>query len=304
MVDNTVILNTVTVMFLLIMLGYVIMRFGGVQENFVQFVSFLLINVAAPAIIIVFFQISYSSDMLHKIWLMTGYSFLIHFTLMALSGIVYYRMPQARRSVMSFAAVFPNIVFMGFPIFEALFGPIGIFYVSIFLLPHNLILWTYGQSIFLPKMGFKTLKQVLNPPFVAVIIGLIFFVLQFELPVPVYNSMDMLGRMTTPLAMILAGCKMAQSSLKEVLTDLGALLGSLIRLILTPLITYGLLMLIGADPLLAKICIMVETMPVAALGVVQAEKLGGDSVLMSRCMAMSTILSLVTIPIAALLLLG
>lgn len=304
MIDNAVILNTVTVMFLLIMLGYVIMRFGGVQENFVQFISFMLINVAAPAVIIVVFQITYSPDMAHKIWLMTGYSFLIHFVLIIISNLIYHKMPQTRRSVMNFGAVFPNIIFMGLPIFDALFGPVGIFYVSIFLLPHNLILWTYGQSIFLPHHDLKSLKQIFNPPFIAVIIGLILFLLQIELPKPVYDSMDMLGRMVTPLAMILAGCKMAQSSMKEVVTDLRALLGSSVRLILAPLITYLVLMAIGADPVLAKICVIVETMPVAALGVVQAEKLGGDSMLMSRYMVMSTVLSLVTIPIAAMLLMG
>jgi len=296
--DYSKVINQVIVLFLILLVGFYCRKKNIINEAVKKGLSELLLKITLPFMIISSFNLKYSRDMLINGGKILLYSIIIHFSFIFISKIFYFKYEEKSKNVLRFSTIFSNVGFMGYPILESIFGKIGVFYGAIFNVGFNLFLWTAGVMIFTKEKKFSNIRKVvINPALIAVIVGILVFISPIKPPYAVYKTLEAVGSMTTPLSMIIIGAMLAEANYKETFSGFNVYYCSLIRLLVMPICAYIILRLIGAEGQLLKISVVIEAMPVAVLSGIIAEQYKGDSILASRCIFMSTLLSMFTIPL-------
>lgn len=193
---------------------------------------------------------------------------------------------------------------MGYPIVEGIYGKIGVFYAAIFGIPFNIILLTYGVIMFNKeeKNNLKIADIVMQPGILFVVIGLLIFMFNIKLPIYINNTLNIIGAMTTPLSMMIVGASFLGASIYTIIKDINLYYISIIRLMVIPFLIYFLLTAINADTYLLKLCVILEAMPAAAMTTVFAEKYNSDTIFSAKCIFVTTVLSIFTIPVVITLL--
>jgi predicted permease len=292
------IINQVVILFLIMLVGIYAKKKEILNVETDKKLSDFLLNITLPCLIFSSFNLEFSQEMLTNARLIFMYSVIIHFALIFISRIFAYKFKEESNKVLRFATIFSNCGFMGYPVLEGLFGKIGVFYGSIFNIPFNLFMLSYGVMLYTGKRDIKTLKAALkHPGIIATVVGLLLFVFSISLPSPLYSALNSVGSMTTPLSMIIVGSMLAEIKFKELFSGFLVYYASFVRLIIAPLVTIIILKLLHADRLLFQIAVTIESMPVAVIATVLAEKYGSDTKLASKCIFISTIISMITIPI-------
>ena len=138
---------------------------------------------------------------------------------------------------------------------------------------------------------------VKNKSIWAVVIGCIIFLGQIQIPTALNSGIKNLGGVTTPLSMIIIGSMLCKSNIKEILKDSSLYFVSLLRLIIIPLIIFIVLKPFNLDKMIVAVPTLIMAMPGAAICPVIANDNHGDGVLASKCVFMTNILSVITIPI-------
>jgi len=132
---------------------------------------------------------------------------------------------------------------------------------------------------------------------VAVTLGLIFFLASISLPLPAASAVTYLANLTAPLSLLLIGVLLSQANWKEFLGKKRLYFTCVLKLLLVPIITYVLLYVLGAPLLIRQVFVLIQALPTATALVLFAEKYNNDSIEGSELVFMSTVLSVVTIPI-------
>ena len=299
---NNPVVEQVMVLFLIMIVGMVAAKQDIINEEARKKLSELLLYVTSPFLVVSSFNFKFSSDMLANAGRIFAFSIGIHIFTVFLGRFLFRRYPVDKQSVLKFIIVFSNCGFMGFPVLESLFGKIGVFYGSIYNAVFHAFVWTYGVMLFSHSREQKSItKALLNPGIISVIVGMLIFLFSIELPNPILQTLDMVGSMTAPLSMLIVGALLASTDLKSIFIGFEVYYGALLRLIMIPLVTIVALKLIGLDRGLLQVCVVLIAMPAAANTVIFAEKYGANSILASRCVALSTILSIITIPLVMML---
>lgn len=301
--DSSVIVKQVVILFLVIIVGFYASKRDIISGDMTKKLSTLLLQVTQPLLIISSFNFDFSKEMLRNAMLVFLLSFGIHLFSMLVGKLFYFKYPDRVKSVLKFLTVFSNCGFMGFPVLESIFGSIGVFYGSMYVIPFNILTLSYGVMVFTGKSDKDTIKKILtHPMIISVGIGMILFLFQIKLPMPVNKAVSMVGSMTSPLSMLIVGALLAVIPLKEMFKGLAVYYGSAIRLIILPLLVFAILSLLRLPKEVLQVCVTLTAMPAAANTAIFSEKYDGDAGLASRCIGISTILSIFTIPLIILLL--
>mgnify|MGYP000902496940 FL=1 len=295
--SSSIVIGQVITLFLVLVVGFVSRKRGIFTASFISGLTDFLINVTAPLIIITSFQFEYSKEMLTSAGKILAFSFLAH-TFSTLFGLVIFKKyPENIRKVLRFSTTFSNCGFMGFPLLQSIYGKIGVFYGSIFVVGFNIFLWTVGIMIFTEKRDLSTIKKAfLSPNIIAVLIGITTFILSLKIPSPVYAALEMIGEMTTPISMLVIGSILAEIKFKELFSGFAVYYGTLIRLVVIPFLSLLATCLLHFDPLLQGICVISTATPTAAFTTIFAKKYNGDAAFASRIIMISTVLSIITLP--------
>ena len=300
---NSQLINQIIVLFIIMAVGFYAKKKKFLNKTVDKGLSELLLNVTLPFMIITSFNIKYQPEMVSNAQKILIYSFLIHISLIFISKIFFFRSPKTKQQVFRFITIFSNVGFMGYPVLESIYGGIGVFYAAIFNIAFNILVWTIGVMLFTGEKDFKSMrKAVLNPAILAVIFGVILFAFSIRLPLPIENAIKLVGATTTPISMIIVGSMLAEMKFKDAFSDFSVYYASLVRLLLVPMIIYVVLKLLKVDDLLLNICVILQAMPAAVMAPLIAEKYGGNNLLASQCVFITTIVSAVTIPIVILFL--
>lgn len=300
--NYSAILNQVIVLFFIMIVGYIARKRNIINSTTNKGLSELLLSITLPAMIIVSFNYSFSKDMLLKAATLLAISSVIHISLAIISKPLYSKFPWKVNSILRFITVFSNCGFMGYPVVSSVYGKLGIFYTAIFNIPFNVLMFTWGVMFFTRKKNFKSIgKDILNPSLISIFIGLLIFILSIKLPYPLYKTLDLIGSTTTPLSMIVVGSMIAEIDIKNVFTGIEIYYSALVRLVLIPITVLIILRLFGAKGIYLGIPVLITAMPAAANTAIMAEKYKVDSILASRVVFVTTILSAITIPLIILL---
>ncbi|CCQ97131.1 Auxin Efflux Carrier [[Clostridium] ultunense Esp] len=292
------VLQQVLILAVLMLVGYCSAKKNIINEETSQGMTQILINIALPALILSSLNFSYSSATIKWLTFMFIYSLSIHIFNIVIAKIMFRAFNKEVGSILEFGTVFANSGFMGLPLIFEFYGEKGVFYASMFMVPYYILLWTYGQNIISGESKkFSIVKAINNPVSIAIIIGMLIFMLKINLPYIVFKPLRMLASLTTPLSMLIIGEKMAKLKLKDIILDKKIYYGCFVRLILLPIITYILLTAISTPELLMEIVVIMQSLPTAILLIVFTQKYDGNVDLALKFTIISHILSIITIPI-------
>ena len=293
------VIDEVLVLFVIMAVGFSARRFGLIGGSLNKGLADLLLHVTMPLMILGAFNIVIDASlwgMSAQIFIFSG---LLHAGMFFLSQWIFKGYEPDQQKVMRFSVVFSNCAFMGYPILQSVYGKEGVFLGSIFLVPFIISLWTAGVLIFNKnphdQVGWS--KVMLNPGILAVFLGMVLFVLKLKLPEPLSRGCDLLGSTTTPLAMVLIGSTLAEVHVKHMFNDINVYYVSALRLIVIPVLAGSVLWLCGVRGIALGASVICACMPVAANTAAFAERFGSSTSLASRCVFISTLLSIITVPV-------
>lgn len=294
-----IILEQVSVLLIILAIGYAAGRIGFMDAATSKKLSHIVLYITTPMTILNAFFIDYEQEHLTGMLWTMGFALLTFLVTIPISRLIFRRSKPDDRAVMNFTSVFSNATYMGFPLLTALFGDLGVFYGSFYTVVFTVFLFSYGSMLFSGQASFKaTLKQVLtNTTMIAVYVGVIIFFLRIPIPTVVQKSVSAIGSITMPASMLVIGGVISTAKLREVFLDYKVYLASAIRLILMPLVGLGLAMLFRIPTMPATIIVTCMAMPAATSTTMFAELAGRGSALSSRVVTVSTILSLATAPL-------
>ena len=208
------------------------------------------------------------------------------------------RIPPADRGTCRFMLIFANVGFMGYPVVQALFGPDSSFYVTIYVLIFQLVVYTYG--VHLLSDGTRPFRlqwrYFARPMVIAALAALVIYLLDLRMPETVANVASYIGNLSTPLSMIVIGCSLASIPMKQVFANPRIYGLAAWKLILFPLLAFAVAKPFISNPLLLGIITVTSAMPAATNATMLSVEYGGNQELASSGVFVSTILSMVTIP--------
>lgn len=291
----------VAVILILILVGYFTVKKGMFTKESLGSITSFLLYIVTPCLIVSSFLSAESGKL-------DGWTLLLAAVLPALSIVIsialsylfFRREPLGRRRVLRFSTVFCNVGFMGIPLVEGIVGSEGVLYGSFFIAVFNIFCWTYGYVMMGGgKVRLKAL--LLNPGVIGLVIGLPLYLLDVPVPALFVEPVELISALNTPLAMIVVGGYIAQVKLRAFVSDLAVYKMAVLRLVVAPLLYLALVWLLRPDETLLMSTVIQAATPVAANCVLFAVQYGSDAELASKSVAVSTALSVVTIPLLTVL---
>lgn len=307
--DVTVVLFQMIQLFLVLGLGYLLFKIHILDEDFNKKLTRLLLNVTLPGVILSSVLKSSASQDAKNVLIVFVIGIVIYLLMPVLGFIItkLLKTPKAQQGLYMFMLVFSNIGFMGIPVMNAIYGNDSIFYLSIYNMLFNLFLYTVGARIMCYGTVQKiemSLKQLLTPGMVASVIALVFYFTGFKPHTIIIDTCDMIGSLTTPLAMMIIGSTLAKLPLKEVFTEIRVYPFTIIKQVIIPAISYYVLKMIITDPLVLGVTLITISMPVANTAVLFATEYKSDEALAAKTVFITTLLSIITIPMIVALFLA
>lgn len=297
-----VIANQLIELFCMMGLGYLLMKINYLDINVNKKISNLVISVTTPALIFasVFKENEASQS---AVIMMLGIAFLVYLILPVVAMLfnTLLKIPTSQRKLYQFMTVFSNTGFMGYPVVASLYGNTGVFYAAIFNLMFNLFVFTYGIYLMQENRRLDW-HSLFTPGIVLSLFAMIAYFVKLSIPMVIVNVCESVGGMTTPLAMLLIGASLSNVSSKEILSDTTIYVYTLLRQFLLPLLFFPLLRLVLHDELIRGVVMMMIAMPVGSISVLFATQYGNDSTLASKNVFVTTLCSLLSIPIITFLL--
>lgn len=291
-------------LFIMIAVGYFLSRRRVLTERGLSQITTILLYVVTPCLTVDSLMSVDDSVSMTALLLAGAYGFLYHFLAMGLSLLFYRCAPLDRRNVLRFAMVYSNTGFMGFPLVQAILGAEGLVYAAIFVVSFNVCSWTHGY--WLMSGGGKTrfIDIVLNPGVIGLAIGLVLFACKVQLPEVLAYPIESFGALNTPLAMVVIGSYIAKVKMKDFFTDRHVFQVCGLRLLFIPLVYFACMLgcyALWPQPVMLVSCIIQAAAPVAGLTVLFAAKFNKEKELSAKCVAVSTLLSIITMPLMTVL---
>ena len=293
----------VLVMFLLILVGYLAVRCHILDAGARRSFSSLLVNIVVPAMIVNSYMTAFDPEILANLVRTALVSLGVLVAGLAVALAFTCRMRHPDRPLIRFAITFSNAAYMGFPLIEALFGAEGLLYASIFNTFFNILIWTAGMAILDPKaiQGNPLLELAKKPALLAVAAGLVLYLGQIPVPALIAQPISLLGAMNTPLSMLITGAIIATSDLRAVIRSGRLWLILVLRMAVIPAVSFLLCLATGTGGMVGAVVILLEACPCAAITSVFAVQFHYDEQLGAGAVVASTLLSIFTLPLCALL---
>lgn len=320
------IIYNVALLFIMMIPGILLKKCKLSVDGIGKGISNLVLYIAQPALIFLAYLRPYDRDILVNSLYVFVFSLIVHgmFSFVAMNS--FKKSPDGMRRMLRFATIFSNAAFMGIPLISAVLEdtyPGATVYASIYNITFNLFLWSLGVYICTDKRDVNKnnieddreeivikaspLKALYHPVTIAAAIGLLFFILPINDYVPdlITESFGMLKNLVAPLSMVVIGLRLADMDFKGLLKDKDMYLFILLRHILLPLASLGIVKLVGlilpVSYAVEMVIVIMAAAPAASSATMFAEKYDCDAAYVSRLVTVSTLLSIVTMPLILLL---
>lgn len=298
--DMSALLTKMVIFVVLMVIGYVGARAKLLNAEFTKAASKLTMNVFMTATIlnsVIANPPQLSGGELAQVMLAcfvsVGFGYL-------LSAVIVRLLPfnREQKPLMELLISVTNTMFIGVPVAEPVFGSQAVFYIALSCIPFNVFLYTYGvwrmnRSGERARLSWRDMVSV---PLIATLAALLIFILKVPMPRVVKELCSTLSAGTVPMSMLVIGASLGRVSLLDAFREKNLYFVSLVRLVLVPLLTFPVLKLITADPVLLGAMVIVAGCPSAVMVTVLAIQYGRDAEYTSKGILLNTLLSVVTLP--------
>lgn len=291
----------VAVLFIMIGVGYACSKFRVITQRGAAQITTVLLYIVTPCVIISSLQHTVKGVNAQTLLAAGGLAVLAHVLGIAISLLLFRSREDRRKRVLRFATVYSNCGFMGLPVVQAVLGSEGVVYVSMYIAVFNLFSWTHGLSMMSGGNKASVKKLLLNPGVIGLVVGLPLFFCSVHLPDIVLSPLNSFSDLNTPLAMLVIGGHIAKVNFRELFSDKDVYKIVFYRLIFIPALFFGIMLLLKPDTMVLQACVIVCSAPTGATVALFAAQYGGDVKLASKAVAVTTLFSVVTMPVFAAL---
>lgn len=290
-------------MLLLILVGAFIKKIKIVSPEGQKNITDLVIYLVLPCNIVKSFMVENSHDTLRQFAQVLLVSIGVQIASLLLGRILYGKKELGHRMSLQYSVICSNAGFLGNPVAEGVFGPIGLAMASIFLIPMRIMMWSSGIAIYTQTTDWKAAlkKVVTHPCIIACFAGLLLMLSGWALPPVADRTVTTIGSCNTALSMMVIGMILADADLLS-LFDREVFAYSFLRLVLMPAGLYAVCLLLRLPSLVTGVCVLLTAMPAGATTSILASKYRADELFATRLVVASTILSMITIPVWNILL--
>ncbi|MBM6870146.1 AEC family transporter [Pseudoflavonifractor phocaeensis] len=296
-----VVFSQVITLFLLMGVGFFLARKNKLTSHGVTECTYLLLYFVAPCIIIESLQVDRDSQLTHSVLLCVAASVGLYLLYILMSLPTFRKQPPKTRSVLQFGAVYGNLGFMGIPLVQAVLGDDAVVFVVFVLAIFTVTYWIHGVFIMGGPSALSLKSTFLNPGVIPLLISLPLFLTGWRLPSMVNSAVSFLADLNTPLAMVVIGAQMARSDLLSIFRQPRLYASCAFRLLLCPAVTALVLLPLHMDPLLYATMVILAGTPTAGVTSMFAQRFEQDTPSAAQLVSLSTLLSVVTLPLCAAL---
>lgn len=282
----------ILIMAIIVAIGFLLAKKGVLTDTGSSEISKILMKIVLPCVVIKSFAIPFEKQA--ALDLAQGFLLAVFiYGVPILFGLIFYKNDINRRLCIFVS----NNGFFAIPIITALLGSYGVFIGSVHIVVGICCLWSYGLVI----CGGKTksmLKTILeNPGVIALAVGLALFVLPIELPGFVTDTLTHITNLNTPLAMLVLGAYIANSPIKECVTDKKLWLFALCKLIIIPFALIGIFRILPVNGFVKLSLLIGSCAPTGMVAAMMMQYCGQKYQTATKIVAFTTVLSAFTIPV-------
>lgn len=299
--NMTMAAQQVIILYLIVAVGFLADRFGVFGQDTAKHSNDLLFYIITPVVIVQSFM-SMDFDAKTAKALLTAFACMTATIVVGiLLAVPFFNSKKDRNSaIYKYAVSYGNMGYMALPLCNAILGSEGVFYCSAGVVAFNIFSFTHGiwcinrgES----KARFELKKLFINPGVISVLIGLPLFIFNIELPQTVDSAVAHIANLNTPLAMLFLGTYISNTDLKTMFKEKSNYLVILLKTIVLPLIMLCIFKLFGVSGALLTACMISASVPSANNTVMFSAKYGRDTGIASKVVAMSSVVSVFTMPI-------
>lgn len=288
--------SNVLVLFILIAIGYMCNRTKILTAASIKDMTNFVLYIVTPCVIINSYQKEFDKQMLVGLVITLIASFLSFGLNILMAHLLVKDSDKRREKTLRFGTVFSNCGYMSLPLQEAMLGETGVFYGATYIAVFQIVLWTYGVILMSGDIKSISLKKVIiNPGVLSTALGVVLFVCSLSIPFSIIEPMKHLASLNTPIPMIIVGYRLAETSFR--IKGLSTYVSIVLRLVVSPLVMILGLWLCGISGDIMVACAIAASSPVAAATTMFSEKFGGDTLLSASLVSITTLLSIITMPL-------
>ena len=306
------ILSKIAVVFSMAGIGFGANKLKILPDESNKYLISLLLNIATPCLLITSIAGKNLTEETVKITVTTMIGAILYFALglvVAYGFVRLLKVPKVDRGVYTSIITMVNNGFMGFPVTQESFGDDALYLMVLC----NIILciWTYTVGFFQINIGTgefdrqtlkRNIRSMLNPCAVASLIGIFLLFTQIHLPEFIFSLLESVGQISIPLSMIVVGVQLGQSNFKQVIRNKKLVIASLFKQIVIPLLTFLAVYWLPVDDIVKLALTFSACFPAAVNMVAVAALENRNATLASEGVALTTVFSMITLPVAILLL--
>ena len=310
MTDITNAVFQMAVLLIVTAIGYVAAKLGYLDMNVKDKITSLLLNITLPCMIIASAGNLDASTLGIQVplSLLLGAVAFFLWVLVAFLFNVVFRVPKKQRPLYYFMSVCSNTSFIGIPVADALYGESAALLCSVFIMATSTLMYSVGIALLVgggnglseqkssKSQVLVVIRAVISPLTVSALLAIVLVFSGFKMPVLIQESMDLVGSITPPVAMMLVGVIIANEKVGNVLREWRLYPYILIRQLLASAGVYVVLNFFINDPVLLGIFTVMFAMPVGSMAPMFCASYGKDAVLPAKGTILSTIASFVIVP--------
>lgn len=324
----TVVLQQMVIIFLLIGTGIILYQRRVVSEEGSRQISGLIINVTNPALLICSALDDGPKASLGDLGTALAAYTVIFAILIAAGFLLPYLLgvPKTLHYAYQMLTVFGNVGFIGIPLASAVLGSESLIFVSIFNLLYNLLIYTFGVSLLqkaarqtgknTAQSGMETgkaapteqahgagrLQKLVNAGTISAAATIILYLGNFHVPVIISSTLTYAGHATTFLSMLVLGVSVAQMAPRDIFSHPKLYAFVLLRQVLIPIGCVLLMRRFFDNRLILNTMLLMVAVPAGNMPLMLSKQMDMDTSSISQGIILTTVLSLVTVPIVCLFL--
>ena len=297
-------LEVMVMLFTMVILGYAACKLGYMGDKFDKKLSSIVVDITCPLLVLSSVMGDEMPDR-SLILPLVGVGFLTYIILLVFGFWVprFISKNHDDQGMIGFSLMFANVGFIGYPIVASIFGSKAVFYAALLNVPNTFFIFTAGVMLVKGEYSIRQFnpKVLLSPALIGAFIAALLVAFGVHTPEMIARPITMVGNITVPAALMIIGSSMARLPLREIIGSGKVYATSFLRLMIVPLSVYFLFRLCGVNTLINNINTVVIAMPVASFGTMFCMKYGRNPSLMTEATFITTLFSIITIPLITLL---